>query len=124
VDCVGSLGFTAPLSTGEVFNPTNTPAAGTETLSNIAGEMTTPASGAIFTWTARAAASYVVTAISAEGIVAGTSGKGAATATGGGSGSTSTATITGAGKSAAMVLQPRIPALVGSAMALGFCLFL
>lgn len=65
-DCVKDLGFKAPASTGSLYNPTNTPVAGTKVLSNLAGEVTAPASGAIFTWSA-AGMVYTITALSAEG---------------------------------------------------------
>ena len=51
-DCVTDLGYEAPLSTGSVYNPTDLPASGTQTLSNIAGEVTSPASGAVFSYSA------------------------------------------------------------------------
>ena len=48
-DCVHNLQFEAPLSTGSVYN-LNLPALATQTLSDIAGEITSPASGAVFTY--------------------------------------------------------------------------
>lgn len=49
-DCVGALSFSAP---GPLYGPGSTPAPGTQTLFDEAGEATAPASGATFTWTAR-----------------------------------------------------------------------
>lgn len=129
VDCVSSLGYEAPLSTGVVYNPTNTPAPGTQTLFDLAGEMTTPASGATFTWVAYASSyEYVVTALSSEANVVTTTEPGGATVTGGvGSEATAGPESGSSGsttKSAAKSLQPSIPVLVGSFMMLRFYLFL
>lgn len=51
-NCVTSLHFEPPLSTGAVYNPTDLPASGTQNLTNIAGEVTSPASGLVFSYTA------------------------------------------------------------------------
>jgi hypothetical protein len=82
VDCVADLAFVAPLTTGTVFNPTNTPAAGTQTLFDEPGTVMNPPSGSVFTWVAyESAYSYVVKAMEAEKAVS-TGGVGV-TATGG-----------------------------------------
>jgi hypothetical protein len=62
-NCITDLGFIPPLSTGAVYNPTDLPASGTQTLSNIAGEVTSPASGSIFSYTA-IGQEFTVTALS------------------------------------------------------------
>jgi hypothetical protein len=138
VDCVSGLGYEAPLSTGEVYNPTNTPAPGTQSLFDISGEMTTPASGATFTWYGYGSGyAYTVTALSSEANVVITTSPGGATATEGvGSRTTATATTTASGtatgsgssgsttKSAAQGLQPRMLVLVGSLVMLGISLSL
>lgn len=106
--------------------------------------MTTPVSGSVFTWVAyESAYEYVVTALLSEkNVLASTTEAGGVTATvGTGSvvtitGTTGTvvagATNTGSGsgssgsttKNAAWGLQPRIPVSIGSAVVLGFYLFL
>jgi hypothetical protein len=50
VDCVAGLGFVAPLTTGTLYNPSNTPAAGTQTPFDEPGTATAPPSGSVFTW--------------------------------------------------------------------------
>jgi hypothetical protein len=45
-----SLGFT-PVAGGTFYGPDNLPASGTATLSNLGGTVTSPASGAVFTYT-------------------------------------------------------------------------
>jgi len=62
-NCVADLGFVAPLSTGSVYNPTDLPASGTQSLTNIAGEVTSPASGSVFSYTA-IGQEFTVTALS------------------------------------------------------------
>jgi hypothetical protein len=101
-DCVNDLRFAAPLSTGSIYNPTDLPASGTQTLSNIAGEVTSPASGAVFTysavgseWTVSALSINNKQALTTENIAAGTS-----TATQGVLGSTPASTNTAAGATA------------------------
>lgn len=89
-DCVNDLGYQAPLSTGSVYNPTDLPASGTQTLSNIAGEVTSPASGAVFTYSA-VGSEWTVSALSIGNTPALTTGNSVAagsSATKGGSGST------------------------------------
>lgn len=103
-NCVNDLRFEAPLSTGSVYNPTNTPASGTQTLSNLAGEVTSPASGSVFSYSA-AGSEWTVTAISVKGkqatttkgeagTAAATQGSGTATATSASRSSTGSATLT------------------------------
>ena len=62
-NCVAELGFVAPLSTGSVYNPTDLPVSGTGGLSNIAGQVTSPASGSVFSFTA-IGQEFTVTALS------------------------------------------------------------
>jgi hypothetical protein len=82
VDCVADLAFVAPLTTGTVFNPTNTPAAGTQTLFDEPGTVMNPPSGSVFTWVAyESAYSYVVKAMEVEKAVS--TGEVGVTATGG-----------------------------------------
>ena len=89
-DCVNDLRFEAPLSTGKIYNPTNLPASGTQTLSNIAGEVTSPASGAVFSYSVLGT-EWTVSALSINGKQAATTDKsetGSPTATQGGSAGT------------------------------------
>lgn len=48
--CDSKLGFPA-VAGGTFYGPDNLPASGTETLSNLGGTVTSPASGAVFTYT-------------------------------------------------------------------------
>lgn len=80
VDCQKDLGFTAVSS---IIQPGHTPASASGTLSNGAGTVTSPASGAVFTYT-NAADSQVYTisaASSSGGDGAKKSGKGSSDAT-------------------------------------------
>lgn len=132
--CVADLGFVAPLTTGTVFNPTNTPAAGTQTLFDEPGTVTSPPSGSVFTWFAyQSSYSYVVTAIEAEEPVA-TGGVGI-TATGGGvtktgvAGAASTSSGSGSSggttkSSAGNSLPLRFSARLALVMVLGFSICL
>lgn len=91
----GNLGFAVPAG-GTFFSPANLPANGTNTLSNIAGTVTSPASGSVFTWTNLGASppqSYTITAASLDG---GGAAAPTATANSGGTttGKTGAATIT------------------------------
>jgi len=133
VDCVADLGFVAPLTTGTVFNPTNTPAAGTQTLFDEPGTVTSPPSGSVFTWFAyESSYSYVVTAMEAETTVA-TGGVGVSATEGGvtntgaaGAASTSSGSGSSGGttkSSAAQSLRLILPARLGL-VAVGFSLFL
>ena len=145
IDCLGGLGYEAPLSTGEVYNPTNTPSAGTQTLSDISGQMTTPASGATFTWFGYASShTYPVIALSADTTAATTLGVESSTTTGGigtkaTTGVTAVSGITDAGsgsptsnptspattsKSSGQILQFSNLLLAGSSVVLGIPLFL
>ena len=113
VDCVSDLGYVTPLTTGSLYNPANTPAPGTQTLFNEPGQMTTPASGAVFTWYAfQNSVSFVVTALSSEKAVA--TGPAGATSTGSGS----------YGSTTKRSLQPSVLVVFALFMGLGFCLFL
>lgn len=101
-DCVNELGYEAPLSTGTVYNPTDLPASGTQTLSDIAGEVTSPASGAVFTYSA-VGSEWTVSALSINNQAAMTTENSAAgtnSASQGGSGSTATGGNTATGTSA------------------------
>ena len=151
VNC-GNLGYVAPLSTGVLFAPTNTPEMGTQTLFDEPGEVTAPPSGALFSWTGFAN-TWTVTALSAGYYVgAASTGAGGATSTGAGGatvtggdtvtgalgGSTtasgvvtsSAGSVSGSGsssstkKNAAQCLQPSVLAVFGPFIALGFYLFL
>jgi hypothetical protein len=97
-NCVADLGFEAPLSTGAIYNPTNLPASGTQAVTNIAGEVTSPASGSIFSFTA-IGQEWTVTALSVNAFeVATTSQTSATTTRGAGTivgGTASGGTVTG-----------------------------
>ncbi len=123
------------MGTGSLYNPANTPAPGTQTLFDKPGQMSTPASGSVFTWYAyNSAYSPVVPAGSAENAVAKTGAAGA-TATKGtrtkvtttasagatSTGSSSSDSIT---KNSAQGLQPQIIVVVGCFLLLGFSPFL
>ena len=103
MDCVNDLGYSAPLGTGTLYNPSNTPPPGTQTVYDIAGEMTTPASGPTFTWSAAVSEWTVVALSPVEAIVSTTAGSSSPTGvSGNGDTSTSgvssgTATTTGSG---------------------------
>lgn len=56
--------------TGEVYLPSNLPLPGTETMSNLAGQVTAPVSGWTYTWSA-ASYGWVVTAFSPTGTIIG-----------------------------------------------------
>jgi len=62
-NCVNDLGFVPPMSNVSVYNPDDLPASGTQSLTNIAGEVTSPASGSIFSYTA-IGQEFTVTALS------------------------------------------------------------
>jgi hypothetical protein len=85
-NCVSDLGFSQVVG-NTFYGPNNLPASGTQTLSNIAGTVTAPASGSVFTYT-NGGDGQVYT-ISAASVKAGsgggatTSGKGAASTNGG-----------------------------------------
>ena len=113
-------------------NPTNTPAAGTQTLFDEPGTVTSPPSGSVFTWFAyESSYSYIVTAMEAEKAVA-TGGvgitvtggcvtnTGAAASTNSGSGSSGGTTKSSAAQSLRLIL----PARLGLVAVLGFSLFL
>jgi hypothetical protein len=134
VDCVADLGFVAPLTTGTVFNPTNTPAAGAQTLFDEPGTVTGPPSGSVFTWFAyQSSYSYVVTAMEAEKPVA-TGGVGVTTtggrvtnnesagaaSTSSGSGSSGSTTKSSTGNS----LQLRFSVRLALIMVVGFSICL
>jgi hypothetical protein len=101
-DCVNDLRFEAPLSTGKIYNPTEVLASGTRTLSNIAGEVTSPASGAVFSYSVLGT-EWTVSALSINGKQATTTEKNAAgsvAATQGASGSTAVGGTAATGTSA------------------------
>ena len=81
-NCVTDLSFVPPLSTGAVYNPTDLPASGTQALSNIAGEVTSPASGSIFSYTA-IGQEWTVTALSIDTVEVMTTSQKSAANTGG-----------------------------------------
>jgi len=99
VDCVADLGFEAPLGTGTLYNPTNLPTWGTKTISDLPGGITSPLSGATFTWSnSDAGISTVITAVSvAQGVTltagAGTTRTTVSRATGGATGTTAASGI-------------------------------
>ena len=68
------------MSTGAVYNPTNLPASGTQSLTNIAGEVTSPASGSIFSYTA-IGQEWTVTALSINAFEVATTSQAIATST-------------------------------------------
>jgi hypothetical protein len=92
-NCVADLDFEPPLSTGAVYNPTDLPASGTQALSNIAGEVTSPASGSIFSYTA-IGQEWTVTALSINALEVATTSQTSATNTRG-AGTIVGGTITG-----------------------------
>ena len=101
-DCVSDLRFEATLSTGKFYNPTNVPASGTQTLSNTAGEVTSPASGAVFSYSVLGT-EWTVSALSINEKQATTTEKSAAgsvAATEGVSGSTAVSSTAATGTSA------------------------
>jgi hypothetical protein len=81
------------LSTGAVYNPTNLPASGTQSLTNIAGEVTSPASGSIFSYTA-IGQEWTVTALSINAFEVATTSQASATNTRG-AGTVVGGTVTG-----------------------------
>jgi hypothetical protein len=99
-----SLGFLPPLSTGALYNPTNLPAPGTQGVSNLPGEVTSPASGAVFTWS-EDGLEVAVTALSLGAVVT----AGTTTTTSAGKVSGSSATGTGATTSKATGTQNSSP---------------
>jgi hypothetical protein len=130
VDCIADLGFVAPLTTGTVYNPSNTPAAGTQTLFDEPGTVTAPPSGSVFTWYAyQSSYSYVVTAeeaersaVTTEGVGATatqvgvtTTGTGGATSTGSGTGSSGSTSKS----STARNLRPAVAVILGSVVVFG-----
>jgi hypothetical protein len=92
-NCVADLGFEPPLSTGAVYNPTDLPASGAQALSNIAGEVTSPASGSIFSYTA-IGQEWTVTALSISAFEVATTAQASATSTRG-AGTVVGGTVTG-----------------------------
>ena len=104
--CDSDLGFPS-VAGGIFYGPDNLPASGNQTLSNLAGTVTSPASGAVFTYTNGANSQvYTISAASISGTGSGATitGNGRATTTGK-SGSTSgglhgTTTATGTAGSA------------------------
>lgn len=122
------------MTTGTVFNPTNALAAGTQTLFDEPGTVTSPPSGSVFTWFAyESSYSYVVTAMEAEKAVA--TGEVGVTATGGGvtstgaagAASTNSESASSGGttkSSAAQSLRLILPARLGLFVGLGFSLIL
>jgi hypothetical protein len=92
-NCVADLGFEPPLSTGAVYNPTDLPASGTQALTNIAGEVTSPASGSIFSYTA-IGQEWTVTALSINALEVATTSQTSATNTRG-AGTVLGGTVTG-----------------------------
>jgi hypothetical protein len=81
------------LSTGAVYNPTDLPASGTQALTNIAGEVTSPASGSIFSYTA-IGQEWTVTALSINAFEVATTSQASATNTRG-AGTVVGGTVTG-----------------------------
>ncbi|KAJ5698960.1 hypothetical protein N7462_000965 [Penicillium macrosclerotiorum] len=96
-DCAGDLGYGSDDAgdTTEFYKPNSLPANGTETMYNTGGVLSTPVSGATFTWT-YGTVLHAVTAVSTDNVVT-------ATGTGGGSGSTATQTGASATKTGAAV---------------------
>jgi len=96
-DCVKSLEFEAPASTGSLYGPTNTPARGTQTLFNNPGAVSSPVSGATYSWTAGGVyGTWVVTLTALEADVKYV----APTSTSFSGGNTTAPTQTGSGSSA------------------------
>ena len=103
--CGSKLGFT-PVAGGTFYGPDNLPASGTATLSNLGGTVTSPASGAVFTYTNGGdGVVYTISAANVKGSGSGSETQ-TTTAAGGSSGnnantSQSTATPTATGSSTA-----------------------
>jgi hypothetical protein len=130
-NCVTDLHFEPPLSTGAVYNPTDLPASGTRTLSNIAGEVTSPASGSVFSYAA-IGQEFTVTARSINAFEATTTSQNGAANTGGaetvvgGTGATGTSAGSPAttAKSGAKKMALGIPSLLVAIMLCGVMVFL
>ena len=123
-NCVTDLHFEPPLSTGAVYNPTNLPASGTQTLSNIAGEVTSPASGSVFSYTAIGQV-FTVTALSINAVEATTNTGSAGTVVGvtGVTGTSAGSPATTA-KSGAKKMTLGIPSLLAAILFCGVMVFL
>jgi hypothetical protein len=126
-NCVTNLHFEPPLSTGTVYNPTDLPASGTQTLSNIAGEATSPASGSVFSYTA-IGQEFTVTALSINAFEATTTSQNGAgnTRSGGVTGATGTSAGSPATtvKSGAKKMTLGIPSLLAAIMLCKVMVFL
>lgn len=130
-NCVTDLHFEPPLSTGAVYNPTDLPASGTQSLTNIAGEVTSPASGSVFSYTA-IGQKFTVTAQSINAFEATTTSQNGAANTGGGetvvgeTGGTGTSAGSPAttAKSGAKKMTLGIPSLLAAIMLCGVVVFL
>jgi hypothetical protein len=134
IDCVSGFGYVAPLTTGSIYGPSNTPVPGTQTLFDEPGEVTAPPSGSVFTWYGyESSYYYAVTALAPEQVVLTTAAGGAkttqagATITGTGVGATSTTPGSGSGTtkgSAAQSLRPSIVVSFATFVLLGVSLSL
>jgi hypothetical protein len=130
-NCVTNLHFEAPLSTGAVYNPTDLPASGTQALTNIAGEITSPASGSVFSYTA-IGQEFTVTALSINAFEATTTSQNGAANTGGagtvvgvtGATGTSAGSPATTAKSGAKKMTLGIPSLLAAVMLCGVMVFL
>jgi hypothetical protein len=122
-NCVTDLHSEPPLSTGAVYNPTDLPASGTQALTNIAGEVTSPASGSVFSYTA-IGLEFTVTALSINAFEATTTSQNGAANTGGagtvvevtGATDTSTGSPATTAKSGAKKMTLGIPSLLAAVM--------
>lgn len=123
--CESELGFSA-VAGGTFYSPDNLPANGTATLSNVAGTVTAPASGAVFTYTNGGDSQvYTISAASFDGGVSGgatttgKSGDSGTTVAGSSESSTATGTATSASatKSWGGKLYPRIELTIAVVMA-------
>ncbi|KAG0646225.1 hypothetical protein D0Z07_8172 [Hyphodiscus hymeniophilus] len=127
--CDTDLHFSAAAG-GTFYGPDNLPASGTQTLSNLAGTVTAPASGAVFTYTNGADKQvYTISAASAEGAgsKATTTGKNGATTTSKSESTTATsiASTTGAQPTTTKSLSSKTESniiLLGTLIVLSFIL--
>ena len=115
---------------GAVYNPTDLPASGTQALTNIAGEVISPASGSVFSYTA-IGQEFTVTALSINAFEATTTSQNGAVNTGGagtvvgvtGATGTSAGSPATTAKSGAK-MSLGIPSLLAAKMLCGVMVFL
>jgi hypothetical protein len=130
-NCVTDLHSEPPLSTGAVCNPTDLPASSTQALTNIAGEVTSPASGSVFSYTA-IGLEFTVTALSinafeatatSQSVAANTGGAGTVVGVTGATGTSAGSPATTA-KSGVKKMTIGIPSLLAAIVPCGVMVFL